>query len=219
MSRYYKIILFLGFAYVFLILGGKEEISWYLKPFFMPCLILASSEHQFSSRQNLLFALFFSWIGDLFLMFVKNGQMYFISGLIAYLIAHLGYIRLFFVQNKISSLKTAWFLMGCVGVGMYLMCMLSILLPTLGGLKIPVIIYATVLSIMLISAYRGFYLWKEPYNLLVLIGAVIFVISDSILAINKFHTALPYAPLLIMGTYIPAQFFISYGIIKLNREV
>jgi uncharacterized membrane protein YhhN len=60
-----------------------------------------------------------------------------------------------------------------------------LLLPSLGDLTIPVFIYALVISTMLLFAFA--LMWKKPANWYILIGAVIFVSSDSILAFNKFY--------------------------------
>jgi uncharacterized membrane protein YhhN len=84
-------------------------------------------------------------------------------------------------------------------------------------MKIPVTIYALVISIMLLMSIKAFFEWKKPANLLVLIGALLFVISDSILAINKFYTILPFSSFLIMSTYLGAQYFIVKAILRLQK--
>jgi uncharacterized membrane protein YhhN len=66
--------------------------------------------------------------------------------------------------------------------------MLSVLLPGLGDLKVPVSVYALTISIMLVMALKGAFNWQNNSKHIVLIGAVFFVTSDSILAFNKFNT-------------------------------
>jgi uncharacterized membrane protein YhhN len=96
--------------------------------------------------------------------------------------------------------------------------MVSFLMPFLGDLKIPVTIYASIISIMLLFAFNGFLVWEKPGNLLVFLGAFFFIISDSILAINKFYAPIPKSSFFIMLTYLLAQYLIVIGILKLNRK-
>ncbi len=75
-----------------------------------------------------------------------------------------------------------------------------------------------VISIMLLFAYNGYLVWKNPGNLYVFIGAIVFVISDSILAINKFYTPIEKSSFFIMLTYLVAQYLIVIGVLKLNPK-
>jgi uncharacterized membrane protein YhhN len=95
--------------------------------------------------------------------------------------------------------------------------MLSLLLPTLGNLKIPVFVYAIILSTMLLFAFKGYLKWSKPAGSYILLGAIIFVCSDSILAFNKFYKPILFSSFLIMATYLLAQYLIVVGILKLNR--
>ena len=84
----------------------------------------------------------------------------------------------------------------------------------LGDLKIPVMVYAAVICTMLLCSLHVFTKVNKPANVLYLSGAVFFVVSDSLLAINKFHQPFAYAGVLIMLTYCAAQYFIATGFIK-----
>ena len=96
--------------------------------------------------------------------------------------------------------------------------MITTLGPKLGPLTVPVVVYAVVISTMLFFALKGSYQWKSiPYHF-VLIGAVFFISSDSILAFNKFYQPIPYASFLIMITYLAAQYGIVWGILNLNQK-
>ncbi|MEJ0033073.1 MAG: lysoplasmalogenase [Bacteroidota bacterium] len=89
-----------------------------------------------------------------------------------------------------------------------------ILFPVLGGLKFPVIVYATAIIVMVMSAIFRFGRTNTRSYWLVLTGAVLFMVSDSILAINKFLGAIEMGGMLIMLTYITAQFLIVEGLRK-----
>lgn len=176
---------------------------------------------QFSFKKFLLTALTFSWIGDVILLFAHRNKIYFISGLIAFLISHAAYIITFNKQLKIRNRKSkAVFWIGVTVIIVYLMTMLAILLPSLGDLKIPVFVYALVISTMLLFAFKGFLVWEEPANWYILLGAIIFVSSDSILAFDKFYigASITQASFLIMLTYLGAQYLIVKGILRLNQK-
>jgi len=84
----------------------------------------------------------------------------------------------------------------------------------LGDLFIPVIIYMFVILMMLTTAFlREGTVPKNSYNL-VFLGAIFFIISDSLLALNKFYSPLPLSGIWIMTTYSIAQSFIVLGLKK-----
>jgi len=213
---------FIGFSlvYLLLILLGQEDYAWFLKPFLLPFLLLAVYTHErFVTKKILLIALTLSWIGDIILMFADQGKLYFIAGLLAFLLSHIFYILLFSKQLKIYLKKSKiiyW--VGVTAIAFYLIVLLLLLLPSLGDLKIPVFIYALTISIMLLFALKGFLNWQKPANIYILIGAIIFVASDSILAFDKFYAPLQYSSFLIMTTYLIAQYLIVVGILKLNEK-
>jgi len=213
---------YIGFSvlYLLIILTGYEDFAWFLKPFLIPFLILAVYSFEKFPTKNILFvALTFSWIGDIILMFANKGEIYFILGLIAFLVSHMVYILLFIKQLKPRNIdKKAVFWIGIGAIIAYLLILLSILLPNLGDLKIPVIVYAIVISTMLLFAFKGSFNWDHPAKNYILLGAIAFVSSDSILAFNKFYKPIQLSSFLIMSTYILAQYLIVLGILKINQK-
>lgn len=207
-------------VYLLIILLGQEQIAWFLKPFLLPFLLLAVYfSGNFPSKKFLLIALVFSWIGDIILLFADRHELFFIVGLIAFLISHIVYILLFNKQLKYKNRKNkAIFWIGVTCIIVYLFTMISILLPSLGDLTIPVFVYALVISTMLLFALKGFLNWEEPGNWYILIGAIAFISSDSILAFNKFYAPIVLSSFLIMITYLVAQYLIVVGILKLNQK-
>lgn len=164
-----------------------------------------------SLKLPLLAALLFSWIGDALLLFDTNGGIYFILGLAAFLVAHLFYCFLF---NRIAKAARPrnWNLALIIPVILYSGFLLYTLFPSLGDLKIPVTAYALVLSAMFILASNALPLHTMTGKLLA-ISAALFVLSDSILAINKFYTPVPQASISIMLTYALAQLGLVYGVV------
>ena len=213
---------YIGFSVFYLLITAfnQEAIARFLKPFLLPLLLVAVyNSPAFTTKKLLLTALTFSWIGDVILLFADQGEIYFILGLVAFLVSHVFYIVLFSKQtiSKTISNKLSF----GAGIGLillYFFGMITTLGPKLGSLTIPVVIYAVVISTMLFYALKGSFQWNTiPYQS-VLIGAVFFISSDSILAFNKFDQPIPYASFLIMITYLAAQFCIVWGILKLNQK-
>ncbi|MCD0464771.1 lysoplasmalogenase [Flavobacterium sp. ENC] len=219
-TLFLKIYIGFSIVYLLILLLGYESFDLFLKPILIPLLGFSVYLHKkFPTKNIILSALLFSWIGDVILLFADIDEIYFILGLVAFLISHVIYSALFNKQTKIRSKKNkAAFLIGSLVIACYLMGMLSLLLPTLGDLKIPVIVYATVISLMLLFAFNGFLTWKSPGNQYVFMGAIVFIASDSILAVNKFHTPIEKSSFYIMLTYLVAQYLIVTGILKLNSN-
>lgn len=167
------------------------------------------------ARTNLLMilALNFSLAGDILLMLVPQNPNMFIAGLAAFLLAHVMYIFVF--KRKRKTNKPSISVVSLLIV--YALIVLFLLKNGLGNLMIPVIIYMLIILCMVVFAtLRNGNVNTQSYYL-VLLGAVFFIISDSILAINKFYEPLVYAHFLIMSTYALAQYLITLGILKQNQ--
>lgn len=166
-----------------------------------------------------LAALFFSWLGDIFLLFEANNGIYFILGLSAFLTAHVLYIIYF---SRIRSNTTSFFKKRPVmflGVVAYVVELLYLLWPRLGPMKLPVLVYALVIGTMLIMALWQYGKLPRPTALLFIIGAMLFVLSDSALALNRFYQPHPYSGILVMSTYVAAQVFLTLGSIAHLRQL
>lgn len=193
-----------------------ETLHFILKPLLVPTLIVAVllSTNLSFGRNILVTGLFFSFIGDIFLLIDDQYPFLFIIGLICFLLTHLCYCW-YFLQIKQSStslLKRNPFL-ALIPLA-YTTGLLLILMPTLGSLKIPVIIYAVVLGCMLLCSLFAFKSVFPEAAILFTAGAIFFVLSDSLLAINKFYKSFNSAGFLIISTYCAAQFLIVKGFIK-----
>ena len=172
------------------------------------------------SKNNLfllsILALAFSYTGDIILMIPGNNPLFFIGGLVSFLVAHLFYTKLFTtlspLNKNILKKNPIWI----VGIILFLIAFLSYLVPKIDTtLKIPVIVYALIICTMLLSTLNlKEKIGKRPHNMIVA-GAILFVLSDSILALNQFDPAFRSITLmhaLVMLTYISAQGFIIHGI-------
>jgi uncharacterized membrane protein YhhN len=192
-----------------------QWLAWFSKPLLVPSLL---TFYYFSvSRENrspaFIVALIFCFAGDVLLMNAEN----FVFGLAAFLFGHVLFI---FAYRQHQNEDNTDALQGLQRVRLAFPVILAgtglvvVLLPKLDDLLVPVVIYAAVITFMVLSALFRYGRTVNSSFWRVFIGAALFMTSDSILAINKFLVHLNYPNLYIMATYCLAQYLIVSGIIK-----
>src|SRR5688572_6792149 len=196
---------------------GNETLRYVTKPLLMPLLIIyfvfAVNFFSSSLKKWIILALVFSWFGDVLLMFESANSIFFIFGLIAFLIAHIFYILLYENIIRLENIKKNYWLF--IPVLVYYVLLISILSPHLENMKWPVRIYGVVISYMLVQALQaGRIRNNRAAAILTIAGAGLFITSDSILALNKFYKPLEYSGILIMLTYGIAQLLITLGSVR-----
>lgn len=221
-----KTIWIILFALVFLIdliavYSNNASLRFITKPLLMPLLAIYLLLHTSSVTSSLkvwiFLALFFSWLGDIFLLFDTEGSNFFLLGLSAFLVAQVFYIVFFHNIRMREYIRGNALLL--LLVILYYSILISVLTPYLGSMKLPVRIYGVVLSFMLMLAMHPMLGKNKKAGLWMMIGAILFVASDSLLAFNKFFSAFNYAGLIIMLTYGLAQLFITEGAVRyINSE-
>jgi uncharacterized membrane protein YhhN len=160
-------------------------------------------------------AIIFSFGGDTLLMFDTSDPIFFILGLVSFLISHIFYI-LAYRQHRIEKLTDG--LQGIQRIRLAFPVILAgtglviVLYPVLGALRFPVMAYALVLVLMVLNALFRLGRTNSKSFWMVFGGALLFMISDSLLAINKFLQPLPQSGLLVMTTYITAQYLLVEGL-------
>ena len=200
----------------------NESLAFFSKPLLMPALALwfySETKNSLPPFRNLiLLALFFSWGGDTLLMFVESkGEQFFLLGLLSFLTAHVLYAVAFLknVNLRKGFLNKNWwaavpFIILYGGINYFL-------IPNVPkAMQAPVLIYGAVIMFMAISALnRNTFVVKGSFQY-VFVGALTFMVSDMILAFNKFDSPIPNASVLIMSTYLLGQFWIAKGWSKLT---
>jgi uncharacterized membrane protein YhhN len=162
-------------------------------------------------------AIFFSWAGDILLMFETRNSIFFLLGLSAFFLTQVFYI-IFFHNIRMREYIRGNALLLLLAI-VYYSVLISILSPFLGQLRLPVRIYGVVLSFMLMLAMHTMFSKNKKAGTWMMVGAILFVISDSLLALNKFYASFNYAGLLTMLPYGLAQLFIAHGAAKyINQE-
>ena len=105
-----------------------------------------------------------------------------------------------------------------VVVVIYYAVLINWLSPYLADMKIPVMMYGIVISFMFMLAMHMLVIKNKTAGKWMMPGALLFVISDSLLAINKFYLSFDGAGILIMLTYGMAQLFIVEGASRYIRS-
>lgn len=218
MNNKILITVFLGIlaANIFGAETGNEYVQFATKPLLIPLLaFLFLSETRGGKNKLSLFvllALFFSWIGDVLLMFQEKQSVFFLLGLSSFLLAHIMYIIFFHKIRIAESILSRWWIL--LVVAAYYAGLIIWLSPYLGDMKIPVRMYGVVISFMLMMALHMLYIGNKQAGRFFIAGAILFIISDSILAVNKFFQPMWGASAWVMISYGIAQLLIVMGAVK-----
>jgi uncharacterized membrane protein YhhN len=210
----YALVVVLELLFIYF---DQPQLRWFTKPLLMPLLMFGfytvSAKRSGTFFYLILFALFLSWAGDVLLQ--MKGM--FIPGLISFLLAHVFYIFYFIKTGK--GKKGALQLQPLIGIPVliYILIFLWQLYPFLDALKIPVTVYGITIGTMLLMAINTKRKTSDNAALLFLIGALLFVISDSLLAVNLFAMHHVLLSLCVMLTYAAAQYLIVKGVL-INEE-
>ncbi len=176
------------------------------KPLLMPLLgvfaFQKARENGLAMPKALIGALFFSWLGDVILM---TGA--FVFGLVAFLIAHIFYIALNLRTRPIFSfdLKTAIFMTPLLLFSGY---MLSQIAKTSPIMMAPVSLYSTILCALFYTGLVAAKSLPKAESQVLMAGIILFIFSDSLIAINRFIAPFEGAGAMIMATYIIAQYLL-----------
>ncbi len=219
----YFILAFLVISVKLLEMPGLENIT---KPLLLIVLMVwYIVDNRLNGKMlNLLFvfALFFSLMGDVFLMPLIDN---FILGLVFFLLSHLFYIAVFLKGNYHliwKSLKQSA-LYGLLVIAIYI-SLLLFLMPAVIELNslvllIAVPVYATVLMLMVLATIVYSKIHNHQFGQFVMIGGLLFLASDGILAINKFAEAIDNSAIWVMGSYVLAQWMLVYGYMNSKRFI
>jgi uncharacterized membrane protein YhhN len=158
-------------------------------------------------------ALLFGAIGDAFLAW--DGELSFLSGLGSFLIAHLLYIVLFVTHGEgcQAVVGNTWKIAGSLAMMLLTPCMIGLLMPRVErGMKAPVSVYSIVITIMALTSLA-------VSNDRVISGAILFTISDTILATDKFlvspnSTHRSWMQYAVWILYYSGQLLIATGLLE-----
>jgi uncharacterized membrane protein YhhN len=161
-----------------------------------------SSRGSYSYSLSISIGLLFSLVGDIFLLWPS---LYFIHGLAAFLLTHLAYLIAFTRDARFPARVWIWILYLAIAATLYAFLYPNLPVP----LKLPVALYSALLSSMAAQAMGRFLVVKTKPAQSAAIGAVFFMLSDFLLAFDRFHTLILLAPVLILIPYYLGQWLIA----------
>jgi uncharacterized membrane protein YhhN len=193
------------------------------KPFLIPLLGIyfylntreILQEYKKSLVNFILVALSLAWIGDVLLLFQSYNPLFFMLGLGSFLISHILYILTFkkSLQNKElgETKKILFHAIPFVGTFILMFIYLYEWLDAVMIFAVP--IYMLVIITMAFMAMERTGKVLKASAEYVWFGAFLFMVSDSLLAIDIFVKTIniPFAPVFVMLTYVAAQTLIVYG--------
>jgi alkenylglycerophosphocholine hydrolase len=177
--------------------GRRHRAFYLLKPLTTVLILgiaLAATPQQPAYQQWIAGALLLSLAGDVCLMF--EGDRWFLAGLGSFLLAHVGF-ALAFLHGVGAPEPPAWL----AAVVFYAAAMLFVLLPRAGALKVPVLLYCLALAALVFTAAARHAALGDDASLRALLGALLFMLSDSALGWRRFVGRFPGAQALILSTY------------------
>lgn len=201
---------------------GHYLIGWICKPLLMPTLLalFALNFEKNTKAEKVYFsvALVFSLLGDVLLMLQNNNL--FVYGLGAFLVAHISFIVSFYSRITGRTIALPTLLISVLPFVLFVGSFLFVLIPHLQAkeltkpLVVPVSVYACVIGTMgFMALLRRGGVSASGFTW-VMLGAVVFMVSDSCIAINSFISPLPQPTLLIMATYGIAQYLLTVGTLR-----
>ena len=203
--------------------NGNHNLEYMVKPWLM--VWIGTYYFLFAFKRDLVAlamgAFFFSWVGDMFLMVAHTNELLFFAGVGGFFISQLFYISLFLRSGRESGSRgiiarhPVWTLPFII----YLVAILWLLIGNMEGIMIPVIvIYAFSLIGMSLAAFNRFGKVSARSFWLLFTGSLFFVVSDSMIAINKFYAEFNRSSFLVMFTYFIAQYLIMQGLLEESGE-
>lgn len=204
--------LIVAIADIYAIVMHNKEVEMIAKPLIATSLVVLYLVSVKKPNFWYVSALFFAFWGDVLLLFQDQ---FFVFGLVSFLLAH---ILLITVSSKfLKQVSISRILIHSLPFLALLIGLIYTIYSGLGEMLIPVIIYGVVISVFGVVTFLIYTREQSTENKWLFLGALTFIASDSILAINKFYHSTELLGVSIMITYIIAQYLICKAMIaKLN---
>ena len=220
--NYAVIFLAVTLAHLFCIYMNWPQQRMYTKFILVPILMWylytsPAGDNPLKGMWRAYLGLFFSWVGDLLL--IGEGPNFFLSGMIAFITAHV-YYSLFFIQTVPVKKETVGvFYKTLIGLSVVCGVLFIFLRNALGAYQVPILLYMLFISMMAsLAVHITTNVQYKKFALQTFVpGALLFVTSDALLATNKFYAHLPVLDLAVMLTYAGAQYFLTKGFISIKK--
>jgi uncharacterized membrane protein YhhN len=201
------LVALVGAAHLIAYYAGRHALAGALKaiPILALAMVVATAEPPVSAGYARLVTvgLLLSAIGDVCLVWPER----FTTGLTSFLLAHCAYLAAFSLGAGRGDAAWPWLM----GIGAAAAALLSVLWPHLGRVRGPVLLYVVVIAAMAWTAARRAVApgTPAPSGALALAGALVFMGSDSVLAVDRFARRFRPAHAVVMVTYYAAQTLIA----------
>jgi uncharacterized membrane protein YhhN len=196
-----------------------SEAMWSLvgryitKPVLMPALALYYVSSAAQPNPVLIAAIVCGWLGDIFLMIPdpQKTRRYFKPGLAVFLLGHVLYIAVFAAYLPRAASVPAW---GWASLAVYIATGIvgyRLISPHAGKMLPAIIAYIIIIVLMGASTVLPLGNVNTAGAVTAMAGALVFMVSDTINAYNRFVRDVPYERVLTMGTYLGGQFLLVQG--------
>lgn len=193
---------------LYAVLIKNSTLELVFKPLLMVSLVLLYLSAVAKPKLIFVFALFFSFLGDVLLL---NKGDFFLYGLAAFLITHILYIKI--IAQLLEKDITTKMISSSVPFLLFFIGVFYLIYSNLGSMLFPVLVYGVVIATFGAISLLNYREFQSRSNFYLLFGAILFILSDSFIAINKFYHEEVYFHFVIMFTYIIAQFLICYAMV------
>ena len=193
---------------VYAVFTQNKSLEIIFKPLLMTTLAIVYLVSVKKPNFWLMSALFFSFWGDVFLLDKAN---YFVFGLASFLIAHIMYIKM--TSKYVQKWTYLKLLKSAIPFVVLFVGLLSLIYNNLGEMLLPVIVYGVAISIFGAFALLNYAQEKSTANTWLLLGAILFIASDSLIALNNFYTPKRLFDIAIIVLYIVSQYLIVKAVI------
>ena len=203
-------ILFLvvAIADVYVVITQNKSVEMIFKPLLMTTLAVVYLVSVKKPNFWLLSALFFSFWGDVFLL---DKAKFFVFGLASFLVAHILYIKI--SAGYLQKELTAKIITSALPFVVLFAGLLMLIYPNLGEMLLPVLVYGIAISTFGALALLNYRQEKSTANSWLLLGAILFIASDSLIALNNFYTPKRLFDISIITLYVVSQYLIVRAII------
>ena len=196
-------------ADIYAIVTENESLETYAKPMLLTLLAVVYLVSVKKPNFWYVLGMFFCFLGDVLLMF--KGVNFFMYGIAAFLLAHMVYIKI--TVGFLPKDLTAKMITSALPFVFFFGLLIYLIYPNLGEMLIPVVVYGITISTFGSVTFLNYREEKSTENLWLFVGAIIFIFSDSLIALNKFYEPNDLYGVSIMITYILAQFLICKAMI------
>ncbi|MFX1417552.1 MAG: lysoplasmalogenase [Promethearchaeota archaeon] len=194
----------------------NDKIIYFTKPLVVPMLILFYIFGVIGAASIVLvdwlivIALIFGFTGDIFMM-LRNQEKWFLFGMCAFLFNQIFYIISFFLSITDYTAFNLWGLFLLGPVILLIIFTVPRFIKKTENMKIPVLVYMGTILLMYIAALLRLAEFDGLEFILIYIGSIAFIFSDSLIAVKKWAGEFTNARLIIMTTYFMAQLYITLG--------